>query len=255
MKKYLLLILCLVNLRGFSEESLMKMNIRKSHARGHADHGWLNTYHTFSFGDYYDAKFMGFRALRVINEDTVAPGRGFATHPHNNMEILTIILEGELAHKDSMGTGSTIKVGEVQLMSAGSGITHSEFNASSQKPVHLLQIWIEPDKKDLKPGYQQITLSDAKMRNNLLLIASKNPIDQAMRIHQDADIYLGMLSKESTLEHSLAKERYGWIQVAQGTILVDGQELKAGDGAALEDVGKLSIKAMTDAKIVLFDLR
>ena len=231
------------------------IKIRRSEERGHADYGWLDTRYTFSFNDYYDPAYSGFRSLRVINEDRVQPGRGFGTHPHRDMEILTYVLEGELEHRDSMGTGSTIRPGEVQRMSAGSGVTHSEFNHSQSNPVHLLQIWILPERKGIEPSYEQKELAVAN-GNGLSLIASPDGAAGSVRIHQDAKVFRGLISQERAVAYPLGKERHAWVQVARGEVDVNGNRLQAGDGAALTSEAEVKLAAAngTDAEILLFDL-
>jgi quercetin 2,3-dioxygenase len=233
------------------------IQVRRGKERGHADHGWLNTYHTFSFSDYYDPKFMGFRSLRVINEDWVKPGYGFPTHPHRDMEIITYVLEGSLEHKDSMGTGSVIRPGEVQKMSAGTGVRHSEFNHSKTEPVHLYQIWILPEKEGIKPMYEQKAIPAEERQGKLRLVASPGGGNgsNAVKLYQDAELYATGLSKSESVEHSLRDARYAWIQVARGAVNVNGQELKAGDGAAVTDESKLKISGIADlSEVLLFDL-
>lgn len=230
------------------------IQIRKSKERGYFDHGWLNTYHTFSFGDYYDPNFMGFRDLRVINEDWVKEGRGFPTHPHQDMEIITYILEGELAHKDSMGTVSTIRPGEVQRMSAGTGVTHSEYNHSSEEPVHLLQIWILPNQKGLKPGYEQKEYSEEQKLNQFFLVASNDGRKNSVTIHQDVQLYVSILESGKKIDYEFHPKRYGWIQVVRGSVNLNGQELAMGDGAAISDEKMISLVASEKSEILLFDL-
>lgn len=232
------------------------IQVRRSSERGHADHGWLNTFHTFSFADYYDPTFMGFRALRVINEDWVKPGMGFGTHGHRDMEIITYVLEGELAHKDSMGNGSSIKPGEVQRMSAGTGVRHSEFNHSKKDWVHLLQIWLLPESDGIKPSYEQKTFPDAEKQGKLRLIASPEARDGSVKIHQDANVYASLLSKDDKVEHKFEPGRYGWLQVIRGEIKLNGESLKAGDGAAIEKEQAIQIAAANgdQSEILLFDL-
>jgi redox-sensitive bicupin YhaK (pirin superfamily) len=227
------------------------IEIRHSDERGHFDHGWLNTYHTFSFDRYYDQKHMGFRALRVINEDRVAPAQGFGTHPHRDMEILTYILEGALEHKDSMGTGSIIRPGEVQRMSAGSGVTHSEFNPSRAEPVHLLQIWILPEARGLEPSYEQRQFSREEMRGKLRLVAAHDPVEGAVKIHQDVRLFATILDREP-VEYELGEGRYGWLQVARGAIELNGIKLDAGDGCGVFQERKLQLSGKGEA--LLFDL-
>ncbi|MBZ5627325.1 MAG: pirin family protein [Acidobacteriia bacterium] len=231
--------------------------IRPSAERGHFDHGWLNTYHTFSFADYYDPKHTHFRGLRVINEDTVQPGGGFGTHPHRDMEIVTYILQGALAHQDSMGTGSTIVPGDVQRMSAGTGVLHSEFNHSQDELVHLLQIWIFPDERGLKPSYEQKTFPAQQKLNRLLLVASPDASDGSVTIHSDARVYGSLLEAGKSVQHELAKGRGAWIQVISGAIEVNGKRLAAGDGAGIEDDKLLAITGRSESgrsEFLLFDL-
>ncbi|HEV2113923.1 MAG TPA: pirin family protein [Terriglobales bacterium] len=233
------------------------IKVRKAEERGHADHGWLNTFHTFSFADYYDPANMGFRSLRVINEDWVQPGRGFGTHPHHDMEIITYIMEGALEHKDSMGTGSVIRPGEVQRMSAGTGVTHSEFNPSRTEPVHLMQIWLLPERSGIKPSYEQRDFPRDERRGKLQLVASGDAEDGALMIHQDAKLFATELAQGERVKHDLAPGRYAWLQVARGNVKLNGQELKAGDGAAVTSEPELVISANGDGKpseLLLFDL-
>jgi len=227
------------------------LQVRHSDERGHFDHGWLNTYHTFSFDRYYDSQHMGFRALRVINEDRVAPAQGFGTHPHRDMEIITYILEGALEHKDSMGTGSIIRPGEVQRMSAGTGITHSEFNPSKSEPVHLLQIWILPEARGIKPSYEQKQINRGEMKGKLRLIASREPSDDAVRIHQDVRLY-GTILNGDAVRHQLEHGRYAWVQIARGSMVANGAALAAGDGIAISDEPQLTLSGNGEA--LLFDL-
>lgn len=227
------------------------IEIRQRNDRGHFDHGWLNTYHTFSFDRYYDPQHMGFRALRVINEDRVAPAKGFGAHPHRDMEIITYILEGALEHKDSMGTGSIIRPGEVQRMSAGTGVTHSEFNPSKTEPVHLLQIWILPEASGIKPSYEQKQFNRENMHGRLRLIAARDPVDDAVKIHQDVKLFATVLDG-NTVKHNLLKGRYAWIQIARGTMAVNGIPLQAGDGAAISETDVVEMSGNGEA--LLFDL-
>jgi len=227
---------------------------RPAAARGHANHGWLDSWHTFSFADYYDPQHMGFRALRVINEDFVNPGRGFGTHHHEDMEIITYVLEGELAHKDSLGNGAAIRPGEVQRMSAGTGIDHSEFNHSKDALVHLLQIWILPERRGLAPSYEQKVFPIEQTKNGLLLVAARDGRDGAVTVHQDVALYAGKLAAGAQVEHALAKGRHAWLQVARGAVEVNGQKLRAGDGLAASDEPRLAIRASEDAEVLLFDL-
>ncbi len=230
------------------------IQIRKAQDRGHANHGWLDTYHTFSFSTYQDRDHMKFRSLRVMNEDTVAPGQGFGTHPHNDMEIVTYVLEGALEHKDSMGNGEVLRPGEFQRMSAGTGITHSEFNPSASEPVHLYQIWLFPEQKGIEPSYEQKRFSEEERHNRMRLVASRNADQGSLLIHQDARIYLSNIDASNEIGQKLPDGRYGWLQVLRGHVSLNGIELSAGDGAALSDEKSLTIKAVTDAEIMLFDL-
>lgn len=227
--------------------------LRKSAERGHANHGWLDSYHTFSFATYRDPAHMGFRALRVINEDRVEPGEGFDTHPHQDMEILTYVLEGELAHRDSMGNGRTIKAGEVQGMSAGTGITHSEFNASDSKPVHLLQIWIIPHTKHVTPSYGE-WFPDGSEKKGWVLAASEDGKNGSIKIHQDARMYVTVASSKTTLPLMLSPGRFGWVQVAKGSAQIAGHQLEAGDGVsfASADVDSMILGERSEA--LFFDL-
>ena len=227
---------------------------RASDERGHANHGWLDTYHTFSFADYHDPAQMGFRSLRVINEDRVRPGHGFGTHPHLDMEIVTYVLEGALAHQDSMGNGSTIRPHEVQRMSAGTGITHSERNASKTEAVHLLQIWILPERRGLAPGYEERTFPPEEKRGRLRLVASRDARDGSVTIHQDVDLFASNLEPGERVEHALRPGRHAWIQVARGALAVNGVALAAGDGAAASDEARLSISATEPSELLVFDL-
>ncbi|WP_341734279.1 pirin family protein [Microcoleus sp. EPA2] len=228
--------------------------IRKSEARGHANHGWLDSYHTFSFANYYDPKYMNFRSLRVINEDVINGGKGFGTHGHTDMEIITYVLEGALEHKDSLGTGAVIKPGEVQRMSAGTGIKHSEFNHSPTDPVHLLQIWLLPDRNGLTPSYEQRDFPLAERQGRLRLVAARDARDGAVKIHQDVDLYAAVLDKDARVCHVLQSNRHGWVQVARGSVLLNGLALEQGDGAAVSDESELVIEATADAEFLLFDL-
>ncbi len=231
------------------------MQLRPAAERGHANHGWLDSHHTFSFADYYDPQHMGFRSLRVINEDRVRPGHGFGTHPHRDMEIITYVLEGELAHRDSMGNGSVIRPGEVQRMSAGTGVTHSEQNPSPAEPVHFLQIWLLPEQRGLAPSYEQKAFPDHERRGTLRLVASPDGISGSVTIHQDVRLYVTLLSDGESVTHSLAPGRYAWIHVARGRIEIGEQTLQAGDGAAIADQDKVQITAASDdAEVLLFDL-
>ncbi|MGO9831877.1 MAG: pirin family protein [Myxococcaceae bacterium] len=230
------------------------MKIRRAEDRGHAQHGWLDSQHTFSFADYYNPAQMGFRALRVLNEDRVQPGAGFPTHPHRDMEILSYVLEGALAHKDSLGTGSTIRPGDVQRMSAGTGVTHSEFNASSVEPVHFLQIWLLPERPGLPPSYQQTHFEASARQGRLTLVASQKGDDGSLTIHQDVRVYSGRLDSGEQAELTLAPGRHAWVQVARGTLKVIGQTLRAGDGAALSEEPHLLLDAGQQSEVLVFDL-
>ena len=233
------------------------MTIRKSNARGHANHGWLDTSYTFSFADYYDPEHMGFRSLRVINEDRIAPQRGFGMHPHENMEILTYVLKGQLAHKDSMGEQHVLGPNEIQKMSAGTGILHGEFNASVSEPVHLLQIWMEPAEHNVKPSYQQFAFEPAEKQGRLRLLASpgaKNG-DRVAHLHQDARLYVGAFSGTEKAEHQLSPGRGAWVHVVNGGVIVNGTELFAGDAAAIQDESGISITAgQHPGEVLIFDL-
>lgn len=228
------------------------IKIRKSEERGHFDHGWLETYHSFSFADYYDPQFMGFRALRVINEDRVQPGTGFGTHGHRDMEIVTYVLEGALAHRDSTGGGGLIRPGEVQRMSAGTGVRHSEMNASESEPVHLLQIWVLPERPGITPGYEQKRFDESERRGRLRVVASPDANEGSVQIHQDASIYAGLLDGE-TVTHTFAPNRHGWLQVARGQVDLNGQKLSAGDGAAISDERSVTLRGR-GSEVLLFDL-
>ena len=233
------------------------ITIRPANERGHANHGWLDTYHTFSFANYYDPKHMHFRSLRVINDDRVAPGFGFGTHPHDNMEIVTYVLEGALSHKDSMGNGSTIVPGEVQRMSAGTGVLHSEKNDSKNEEVHLLQIWIFPEKQGIEPGYEQKFFGDDEKLNRFRLVASRAGRDGSVKINQDASIYAALLEEGKTTAYNLEEGRYAWLHVATGSVTLNGKTLNAGDGAAITDEQKLEVTGATSGKkaeVLLFDL-
>ena len=230
------------------------IKIRKANERGHFNFGWLDTYHTFSFGDYYDPSFMGFSSLRVINEDFVHAGRGFPTHSHRDMEIITYILEGALQHKDSMGTGSVIRPGDVQRMSAGTGVSHSESNPSTKDSVHLLQIWIMPNERGLKPSYEQKVFSEEQKEGKLCLIASETGRDGSVKVHQDANVYSAILDEGQTVSHQLSQGRHAWLQVARGAISLNGDTLNQGDGAAFSDLSKIDMLGRQRSEILLFDL-
>jgi redox-sensitive bicupin YhaK (pirin superfamily) len=227
------------------------MMIRVAKERGRSQSSWLNSYHSFSFADYYDPSHMGFSVLRVINEDVIQPDSGFGMHAHQDMEIITYVISGELVHKDSMGNGSIIKPGEIQRMSAGTGVKHSEFNASTTEPLHLLQIWIIPDQQGLMPSYEQKLI--AKTANNLSLIASSSPAKHAVLVHQDIHLHLGCLNKNSKLSHTLNKPSC-WIQLISGSIECNGKILQPGDGLALKNQDKLMIQGLIDSEFLLFEL-
>jgi redox-sensitive bicupin YhaK (pirin superfamily) len=230
------------------------ITLRRSEERGHANHGWLDSYHTFSFAGYFDPNHMGFRALRVINEDRVAPGQGFGTHPHRDMEIISYVLSGSLAHKDSMGTGSAIKQGDVQRMSAGTGVTHSEFNGSKAEPVHFLQIWIMPEESGTKPGYEQKYFDDAEKRGKLRLVASRDGEDGSVKLQQDAKLFATLLEAGETVRYDLDPARHAWIQVIRGEITLGEAVLRAGDGAAMSEETEVLIAGRDKAEVLLFDL-
>ena len=232
------------------------LTIRRSDDRGHVDHGWLDTRHTFSFADYRDQRFMGFSDLRVINEDRVKPGQGFGTHGHRDMEILSYVLEGELGHRDSMGNGSTIRPGEVQRMSAGTGVTHSEMNPSPEAPVHFLQIWILPAAQGIRPGYEQRAFPAEERRGRLRVLASADGRDGSVTIHQDASMLGAILAPGDRVRHEIPAGRVAWVQVTRGEVSVNGQGLRAGDGLSAVDEAALSIAGggTGDAEVLVFDL-
>ena len=227
---------------------------RPADTRGHADHGWLDSHHTFSFADYYDPEHMGFRSLRVINEDRVLAGRGFGTHPHRDMEILSYVLDGGLAHRDSMGTGSVIRPGDVQRMSAGTGVSHSEFNASSTDPVHFLQIWILPERRGIKPGYEQQTFPRELRDGALRLVASKDGREGSVTIHADVAIHAGLFGAGQSASLPLAPGRHGYVHVARGQVRINGRDLRAGDGAALSDESAVTVEGVDGGEVLVFDL-
>lgn len=235
------------------EQSVGMMKIRKSNERGHAEHGWLDTYHTFSFADYYDPQWMGFRSLRVINDDMVMPGMGFGTHPHRDMEIITYILSGALQHRDSMGNGRVIQTGDAQYMAAGTGVQHSEFNPSKDEAVHLLQIWIQPDHKGVAPRYAEKSFKNAEP-GKLHLVTSKEGRDGSIAIHQDADLWLAKLEPGNRVNYQLAPGRNAWVHVAEGELSLNGTRLEAGDAAAITDEKALEIVASKPTQVLLFDL-
>ena len=231
------------------------ITLRKSNERGHGNHGWLDSRHTFSFANYYDPNHMGFGPLRVINDDRVIGGGGFPTHPHQNMEIISYVLEGGLAHRDSIGTGSVIRPGDVQRMSAGTGIRHSEFNASETAPVHFLQIWIIPEKQGLVPGYEQKSFSADSKHGTLKLVGSRDGRDGSVTIHSDVDLYATLPGDGGTVTHELATGRIGWVQVAQGTATLNGGQLRPGDGVALDAGAKIALTGTSDdAEVLVFDM-
>lgn len=230
------------------------LTLRKSHDRGHAEHGWLQSLHSFSFADYHDPDEMGFSVLRVINEDWIAPGAGFPTHPHRDMEIITYVLEGTLAHQDSLGTGSRIQPGDVQRMSAGTGIAHSEFNASSSEPVHLLQIWIVPRQRALPPAYEQKHFPDASLKDNLHLVASPDGADGSITVHQDVRLYAARLEAGTRIDTPRDPARHAYLQVARGELVVNGVPMEAGDGLKVTTESALDIHARNHAEFLLFDL-
>jgi quercetin 2,3-dioxygenase len=232
----------------------MTITVRPAGERGYADHGWLRSFHTFSFADYYDAKHMGFRSLRVINEDRVEAGKGFGRHSHRDMEIVSYVLEGSLEHKDSMGTGSIIRPGDVQRMSAGTGVAHSEFNASKTDLVHFLQIWILPEKNGIAPGYEQKTFTNEDKRGRLRLVASKDGAEGSVVIHSDQRIYAGLFTEGESTTLPLLQGRHAWVHVARGNVRVNAKELGAGDGAALSEESEVRVEGVKDAEILVFDL-
>jgi redox-sensitive bicupin YhaK (pirin superfamily) len=230
------------------------MTIRRAEERGHSNHGWLDSYHTFSFADYYDPKHMGFRSLRVINDDRVATGRGFGSHPHRDMEIISYVLEGSLEHEDSMGTGSVIRPGDVQRMSAGTGVLHSEFNASAAEPVHFLQIWIVPNARGIAPGYEQKTFPQSEKQGRLRVVASPDALDGSVTIHSDAVVHAGVFAKAEMSDLSLPAGRSAWVHVARGKVRVNGRDLNAGDGLGLSGEPSVSFEGLDDGEVLLFDL-
>lgn len=232
----------------------MTLTVRKAEERGRANFGWLDSKHSFSFGHYHDPRHMGFGPLRVINDDRVAPGAGFPTHPHSDMEIISYVLEGGLEHKDSLGTGSVIRPGDLQRMTAGTGIRHSEFNASKTEPVHFLQIWIIPEREGLAPGYEQKTFSAAEKQGRLKLIGSRDGREGSVTIHQDVNLYSTLLGKGEAVDHTIAPGRGGWVQVARGTVSLNGEKLREGDGVAVSSSGSLRIEGLADTEVLLFDM-
>ncbi|GFE70452.1 pirin family protein [Chroococcus sp. FPU101] len=230
------------------------ITVRRANERGHAAHGWLDSYHTFSFASYQDPQFMGFRSLRVINEDRVIPGAGFGTHGHKDMEIITYVLEGAVEHKDSIGNGSIIQPGEVQKMSAGTGILHSEYNPSDTEAVHLLQIWIIPEQKGIKPSYEQQKFNLEANAGKLQLIAAPEGKNGAVTLQQDVNLYAGMLQEGDRISYTLPENRHAWLQVARGKVSLNGTSLDAGDGVAISDESEINLTAQNNAEILLFDL-
>ena len=230
------------------------MKTRPAAERGHADHGWLDTRHTFSFADYHDPEHMGFRVLRVLNDDRVTPGEGFGTHSHRDMEIVSYVLEGALEHRDSMGTGSVLRYGDVQRMTAGRGVTHSEFNSSSVEPVHFLQIWILPERRGLAPAYEERRFSRAEKEGVLRRIVSRGGEEGALSVHQDVAIFASILRNGDQVEHVLNPGRYAWVQVASGAVRVNGLDLEAGDGLAVSDEPRVQLQGVGEGEILLFDL-
>ena len=230
------------------------LQIRRSQERGHADHGWLNSHHTFSFADYYDPKHMGFRSLRVINEDRVAPGGGFPTHPHRDMEIVSYVLEGGLGHKDSMGNGSVIRPGDVQRMTAGNGVFHSEQNASKTEPVHFLQIWIVPEQKNIAPGYEQKHFSAEEKQGRLRLVASRTGEGGSVTIHQDAKLFAGLFGAGEKAAYALGSNRHAWLHVVRGSLKLNGEVLQAGDAASTSGATQLELEGVQNAEVLVFDL-
>jgi redox-sensitive bicupin YhaK (pirin superfamily) len=230
------------------------IRIRRANERGHADYGWLNTYHTFSFAGYYDPAHVGFRSLRVMNEDRVAPGKGFGTHAHDNMEIVSYVLDGALEHNDSMGNGEVLRPGEFQRITAGTGISHSEFNPSIEEPTHFYQIWLLPAAIGLSASYEQKRFEDSEMRNALRLVASPVGDNGALTIHQDARIYLSRLDAEASVQFQIPEGRHAWLQVLRGSVTINAQAMDASDGAAVSEESDLQIAATTEAEFMLFDL-
>lgn len=230
------------------------LTLRKANERGHADHGWLNSFHTFSFASYYDPRNMGFRALRVINDDTVAGGGGFGKHPHRDMEILSYVLDGGLAHEDSMGNGSVIRPGDVQRMTAGTGVAHSEHNASADEPVHFLQIWILPEREGIAPAYEQKHFDESTRRNTLRLVASRGGVDGSVHVNQDLRLFASLLDSGQTVTYTLPPGRHAWLQVARGALRVNDIAASTGDGLAISAEKSLTITATADTEFLLFDL-
>ena len=230
------------------------ITLRASDDRGHANHGWLDSRFTFSFAEYHDPHHMGFRALRVINDDHIAAGKGFGAHPHRDMEIVTYVLEGAVAHKDSMGNGTVIRPGEVQRMTAGTGVVHSEHNPSPTEGLHMLQIWILPETRNLSPGYEQKAFSDAERQGKLRLVAARDGRDGAVTIHQDVSLYATLLAPGDAVKHALAPGRHAWVHVARGAVLLNGRPLATGDGASISDETAVELAATAPSELLLFDL-
>jgi redox-sensitive bicupin YhaK (pirin superfamily) len=235
-------------------ETTAMIQLRPARERGHSNLGWLDSSFTFSFARYHDPRHMGFRSLRVINEDHIAPGGGFGTHPHSDMEIVTYVLEGALEHRDSLGTGSVIRPGDVQRMTAGTGVTHSEYNHSRMEPVHLLQIWIEPEQEGLEPGYEQKNFAATDRKNRLRVIASRSGRDGSLTVHQDAELLSTLLDAGKKVSHELQPGRHAWVQVVKGAVTLNGEKLETGDGAAASDENRLEIEASAPSELLLFDL-
>ncbi len=229
------------------------MQVRRSHERGHANYGWLDTHHTFSFANYYDPEHMGFRSLRVINDDRVVGGEGFPTHPHRDMEIISYVVEGALEHQDSMGNGSIIRPGEVQRMRAGTGVTHSEYNHSRTEPVRFLQIWVVPERRGMEPGYAQKLFGDER-RGRLRLVASRDGRDGSVQIEQDLSMFASVLEDGQRVRHELADGRHAWIQIVRGSVSVDGVELSEGDGASFDRASTIEVQAIGGSELILFDV-
>ena len=230
------------------------ITLRKAGQRGHAEHGWLDSWHTFSFADFYDPEHMGFRSLRVINEDRVAPGKGFPTHPHRDMEIVTYVLDGALEHKDSMGNGSVMRSGDVQRMTAGTGVTHSEYNGSRDQPVHFLQIWILPESRNLQPGYEQKNFSRQERQGKFKVVAARDGADGAVLVHQDLKLLAGLFAEGEQGKYALSPGRHAWLHVARGKVRANGLELEAGDALQVSDEAQLELTGVRDAEVLLFDL-
>ncbi len=230
------------------------IDVIRSESRGSADHGWLKSKHTFSFADYHNPSMMGFAKLRVVNEDWIEPGQGFGTHPHRDMEIVTYMIDGSLEHKDSMGNGSVIRPGELQRMTAGTGVRHSEFNHSADDKAHLLQIWILPERNGLEPGYEQKLFPSEEKSNRWRLVGSRDGRDGSLTIHQDVNLYSSELGQDNELEYAFGGRRRGFLQVVRGSIEVEGQKLVAGDAVATQDQESLSLRAATDSELLLFDM-